>query len=182
MVVTRFPATLASGDTHERIALPSRCTVHAPFSLPEDQELLFPKKPGLSTLLCKRHLLWPVCNATNGSRHVSVDSALWGGKPCVWLSATLPPRHFDILLPRFWRDTMHRSGCRRGCTPGTHAEGKSAEKTQARVHRPGFEARADSHAGRSRASRSKKESANSSSVPETARSHGRPIASSRRAP
>src|SRR6266699_3022652 len=293
IVVRRFPATLASGDTHERIALPSRCTVHAPhnaiphpnlvpvnpsesrsthssgvdgssstftgfplsvneitFGLPESRTLvppatmgqawkrvpiarrspmlpsvlplrcagppqrhtkklspaifslenfgmhagsrpllaawgsprfLFPKKPGLGTLLCKRHLLWPVCNATNGSRHLSVDSAIWGGKPCVWLSATLPPRHFAIFLPRFWRDTMHRSGCRRGCAPGTHAEGKSAEKNQARLHRPGFEARADSYAGRSRTSRSKEESAGSSGIAETARGHGRPIASCQRA-
>src|SRR6266487_1700808 len=152
-----------------------------PFLLPGAQELLFPKKPGLSTLLCKRRYPSSVCNATNGSRHLSVDSALCGGKPCAWLSATLPSRHFDILLPRFWRDTMHRSGCRRGCTPGTHAEGKSAEKTQARVHRPGLEAGADSHARRSRASRGKEESAKFPGVAETARSHGRPIASSRRA-
>jgi len=152
-----------------------------PFSPPGAQELLFPKKPGLSTLLYKRRYASSVCNASNGSRHLSVDWAFCGGKPCAWLSQTLPPCHFDILLPRFWRDTMHRSGCRRGCTPGTHAEGKSAEKTQARVHRPGFEARADSHAGRSRASGSKEESANFPGVAETARGHGRPIASSRRA-
>jgi hypothetical protein len=30
IVVTRFPATRDSGETQERMALPSRCTVHAP--------------------------------------------------------------------------------------------------------------------------------------------------------
>src|SRR5882762_11749484 len=32
MVVTFFPATRDSGATQERMALPSRCTVHAPHS------------------------------------------------------------------------------------------------------------------------------------------------------
>ena len=30
MVVTRLPATLATGVTQARMAVPSRCTVHAP--------------------------------------------------------------------------------------------------------------------------------------------------------